>query len=203
MNKDTEMVTDTDGNVYHTITIGSQVWMAENLKTTRYNDGTEIPFITDTAEAWYKLHAPGYCWYNDDESAKDIIGGLYNWHAVDTGKLCPEGWHVPSDEEWTILTDHLGGELVAGGKMKSKDTGLWLSPNTGASNSSGLTIVPAGFRGKSGFIPHAVNSNALLWSSTSFDDADAWTRYLLFDSEAAGRNNGGKYHGFSVRCLKD
>jgi uncharacterized protein (TIGR02145 family) len=203
MNKGTEIISDIDGNVYHTITIGTQVWMAENLKTTKYNDGTEIPFIVDTAAVWYELNAPGCCWYNDDASTKDIIGVLYNWHAVNTGKLCPNGWHIPTDEEWTILTDFLGGEKVAGGKMKATGTELWSSPNTGANNSSGLTVFPAGFRGKTGFIPHAVNSNALFWSSTAFDDVDAWTRYLLFDSEAVGRNNGGKYHGFSIRCLKN
>ncbi len=110
MNKYAEIITDIDGNVYHAITIGKQVWMAENLRTTRYNDGTGIPFIVDNATAWYELHAPGYCWYDDDMFNKDIAGALYNWHAVNTGKLCPKGWHVPSDNEWTILTDFLGGE---------------------------------------------------------------------------------------------
>jgi len=203
MNKGTENITDIEGNVYHTIIIGTQVWMVENLKTTRYNDGTEIPFIVDTSAVWYELNAPGYCWYNDDETTKDRMGGLYNWHVVNTGKVCPKGWHVPTDEEWAILIAYLGGEKVAGGKMKASGTEFWLAPNAGASNSSGLTVLPAGFRGKSGFISHAVNSNALFWSSTAFNDADAWTWYLIYDSEAAGRNNGGKYHGFSIRCIKD
>lgn len=101
------------------------------------------------------------------------------------------------------MIDNLGGENVAGGKMKAVDTELWLDPNTGANNSSGLTVFPVGFRGKTGFITQAVNSNALFWSSTAFDDKDAWTRYLLFDSETIGRKNGGKYHGFSIRCIKD
>ncbi len=202
MNKNTEIITDIDGNIYHTITIGTQVWMVENLKTTKYNDGTEIPFITDTAEAWYELNSPGYCWYNDDESNRKTTGALYNFYALDTGKLCPNGWHVPSDEEWTILTEFIGGEHIAGGKMKETGTSHWLSPNTGATNSSGFTALHSGFRGKKGFIPLSIGT-ALFWSSTAFDDADGWTRYLLFDSEAIGRNNGGKYHGFSIRCLKD
>jgi uncharacterized protein (TIGR02145 family) len=202
MESNTETITDIDGNVYHTVTIGTQVWLVENLKTTKYNDGTEIPFIVDTAIAWYELNKPGYCCYNDEESNKNTIGALYNFHALNTGKLCPKGWHVPTDEEWTILAEYLGGENVAGGKMKAIGTEFWLSPNTGANNSSGFTASSAGFRGKTGFIPHG-NNVALFWSSTAFDEIDGWTRYLLFDNEAIGRNNGGKYHGFSIRCLKD
>jgi uncharacterized protein (TIGR02145 family) len=202
MDKNTEIITDLDGNGYHTITIGTQVWMVENLRTTKYNDGTEIPFIVDTAEAWYELNTPGYCWYDDDKSNKDSIGALYNWHALNTGKLCPKGWHVPTDSDWTILAEYLGGEKIAGGKMKETGITHWFSPNTGATNSSGFTALPAGFRGKTGFIPLSIGT-ALFWSSTAFDDVDGWTRYLLFDSETLGRNNGGKYHGFSIRCLKD
>jgi uncharacterized protein (TIGR02145 family) len=202
MESSTETITDIDGNVYHVVTIGTQVWLVENLKTTKNNDGTEIPFIVDTAAAWYELNEPGYCWFNDDESNKNTTGSLYNFNALNTGKLCPKGWHVPTDEEWTILAEYLGGENVAGGIMKAKGTEFWLSPNTGANNSSGFTAFSVGFRGKTGFIPHG-NSVALFWSSTAFDEIDGWTRYLLFDNEAIGRNNGGKYHGFSIRCLKD
>lgn len=202
MEKNTEIVTDIDGNEYNTITIGTQVWMVENLKTTKYNDGTEVPFILNTDEAWYQLNSPGYCWYNDNETNKETTGALYNWHAVNTGKLAPEGWHVPTDKEWSILVDFLGGETVAGGKMKIADIRSWPGPNTGATNSSGFTALYSSFRGKGGFIP-SDNGTLLLWSSTAYDDLDAWAWYLRFDSEAIGRNHGGKYHGFSVRCLKD
>lgn len=202
MGKNTEIITDIDGNVYHTISIGTQVWMVENLKTTKYNDGTEIPFISDTADAWYALNSPGYCWYNDNETNKETTGALYNWHALNTGKLCPKGWHIPTDKEWSILAEFLGGEIVAGGKMKATGTEFWSSPNTGATNSSGFTALYSSFRGKSGFIPKG-NGTLLFWSSTAHDDVDAWAWYLRFDSEALGRNHGGKYHGFSVRCLKD
>jgi uncharacterized protein (TIGR02145 family) len=200
MKTNAETIKDIDGNVYRTVTIGTQVWMAENLKTTRYNDGTEIPLVTEQS-AWYDLNAPGYCWYNNDENTnRDIYGALYNWYALNTGKLCPPGWHVPSDEEWAVLISYLGGDAIAGGKMKDISTTHWLSPNRGATNSSGFTALPAGFRGKSGFIPGSI---ALFWSSTTFDASDAWTRYLQSESIVAGRNNGGMYHGFSIRCLKD
>lgn len=197
-----EIITDIDGNIYHTIAIGTQVWLVENLKTTKYNDGTEIPFISAPAEAWYELNSPGYCWYNDQEFDKETTGALYNWHAIDTGKLCPEGWHVPTDKEWSILAEFLGGETVAGGKMKTTGTESWSSPNTGATNSTGFTAFYSSFRGKSGFIPSS-NGTLLLWSSTAYDEVDAWAWYLRFDSEALGRHHGGKYHGFAVRCLKD
>lgn len=192
-------LTDIDGNVYHAITIGTQVWLVENLKVTKYADGTAIPLVTDD-KTWFNLKTPGYCWYNNDASNKNIYGALYNWHAVNTGKLCPAGWHVPSDAEWTTLTTYLGGSSMAGGKMKEVGTTHWQSPNSGATNSSGFTATPAGYRGETGFIP---GSNALFWSSTEFDTSTAWIYYLLCDNTAAGRNNGGKYHGCSVRCLKD
>ena len=111
----TPNVVDIDGNVYHTVTIGTQVWMVENLKTTKYNDGTAIPLVTDNT-AWGALTTPGYCWYNNDSATyKNTYGALYNWYAVNTGKLAPTGWHVPTDSEWTVLTTYLGGQSVAGG----------------------------------------------------------------------------------------
>ena len=110
-------VTDVDGNVYHTLKIGSQVWMVENLKTTRYNDSTEITMIEDST-LWNHLTEPACCWMDNDLNNKEPYGGLYNWYAVNTGKLCPDGWHVPTNEEWTELIDYLGGIQVAGGKLK-------------------------------------------------------------------------------------
>ena len=112
-------VTDIDGNAYHTVAIGTQVWMVENLKTTRYNDGTAIPLVTDSA-VWGNLTStPGYCWYNNDMSMyKNLYGALYNWYAVSTEKLAPEGWHVPTNSEWGVLINYLGGDTSAGGAMK-------------------------------------------------------------------------------------
>lgn len=139
-----EEVLDTDGNIYHTVVIGNQVWIVENLKTTRYNDGTSIPLVTGNTE-WINLTTPGYCWYDNDITNKETYGALYNWYAVQTNKICPAGWHVPSDSEWTALTDFLGGESTAGGKLKEAGTMHWDSPNTGATDESGLTLLPGGF----------------------------------------------------------
>ena len=130
--------TDIDGNVYHTVTIGTQIWMVENLKTTRYNDGSPIPFVTDSS-SWSNLTTPGYCWYNNDTTNKNTYGALYNWFAVNTGKLAPTGWHVPTDDEWTTLTTYLGGESIAGGKLKETGTTHWRTPNAGATNEIGFT----------------------------------------------------------------
>jgi len=106
-------ITDIDGNYYTTVTIGTQVWMVENLKTTKYNDGTGIPLVTDNT-VWCNLSTPGYCWYNNDETTyKNPYGALYNWHTVHTGKLCPSGWHVPTDSEWITLTSYFGGMNTA------------------------------------------------------------------------------------------
>ena len=139
------LVTDIDGNVYQTVTIGTQVWMVENLKTTRYIDGTAIPLDTNSS-TWGGLTTPGYCWYNDSAIYGNTYGALYNWYAVNTGKLAPAGWHVPTDSEWTVLTTYLGGETVAGGKLKDTGTTYWQSPNTGATNASGFLALPGGFR---------------------------------------------------------
>ena len=139
-------LTDIDGNVYDTVVIGTQVWMAENLRTTRLNDGTEIPLV-ESDTTWANLRSPGYCWYGDYEAFFRLnhYGALYNFHAVGTGKLCPEGWHVPDTDEWYTLLLFLGDE-IAGGKMKYTGTRDWLQPNTGATNESGFNALPGGFR---------------------------------------------------------
>ena len=200
-------VTDIDGNVYHTVTIGTQTWMVENLKTTKYNDGTAIPLETDDT-AWANLTTPGYCWYNNDAATyKNTYGALYNWFTVNTSKLAPSGWHVPTDAEWTTLTTYLGGETVAGGKMKStgtigSGTGLWDDPNTGATNESGFTAVPAGCRGyNSTFV--SVGLYGFWWSSTEGSTNFAWYRFLSYDTSSAGGNYGKKTYGFSVRCVRN
>lgn len=200
-------VTDIEGNVYKTIKLGTQWWMAENLKTTKYNDGTAIPLVTDSA-AWANLTTPGYCWYNNDAATyKSTYGALYNWYVVYTGKLAPTGWHVPTDAEWTILTTYLGGKDIAGGKMKSTGTieagtGLWHSPNTGATNESGFTAVPAGHRDSSGTFVF-VGKNTYWWSSSAYFIPLAWYRYLGYYGSSVGRDGNYGYYGYSVRCLRD
>ena len=195
-------VTDIDGNTYKTITIGTQVWMQENLKVTKLNDGTAIDLVTDNIE-WGDTGSPGYCWYDNDVNNKGTYGGYYNCYTVMTGKLCPDGWHVPSDAEWTILTDYLGGEEVAGGKMKETGTTHWLSPNTGATNESGFTALPGGYR-------HRYSSSdqlgeyAYFWSSTNKESIDEYyLRDLDYDDTAASRYTNFYNNGLQVRCVKD
>ncbi|MEI6754179.1 MAG: FISUMP domain-containing protein [Paludibacter sp.] len=197
-------VTDIDGNVYHTITIGTQTWMVENLKTTTYNDGAAIPNVTDDT-AWKALTTPAYCWYNNDAATfKNTYGALYNWYAVNTGKLAPIGWHVPSDAEWTTLTDYLGGGNVAGGKLKEIGTTHWLSPNYGATNEIGFSALPGGRR--EGYWDGAFSTlgeDGGWWCETEFSTWNAWYRNMFNLNSAVGRSNYYKYNGFSVRCVRD
>jgi uncharacterized protein (TIGR02145 family) len=205
-------VSDIDGNLYKTIQIGSQVWLAENLKTTRYHDGTQIPEVADQSE-WQNRKSAAYCWYNNDASSfKAVYGALYNWYAVNTGKLCPSGWHVPTLDEWKILAAYLGGDGVAGGKLKETGTGRWFSPNAGATNSSGFAAVPGGLRDKSYFW---INTMSKWWASdrdtTTMDfGVDNYFPDPIYNSLIL-RENGSDFYigsslvstGQSVRCIKD
>jgi uncharacterized protein (TIGR02145 family) len=192
---------DIDGNIYTSVLIGTQIWMAENLKTTKYNDGTEIPLITDPAE-WSGLVTPGYCWYKNDETTyKDPYGALYNWYTLNTGKLCPTGWHAASNDEFTALVTFLGGNLVAGGKLKETGIIHWNSPNTGATNETGFTGVAAGFRNPAGsFI--AFGAMNYFWSATD-NGGFPYCLFLYFDVTNAYQDTSDKPYGLSVRCVKD
>jgi len=200
-------VTDIDGNVYNTVTIGTQCWMVENLKTTRYNDGTNIPNVTDSSQ-WVWLNTGAWCYYNNDYANKAIYGNLYNWHAVNTGLLAPIGWHVPTREEVITLRDYLGGRTVSGGKLKSNSS-LWLTPNTGANNSSGFTALPGGSR-MNPFNPDFYNEGkyGYWWTSsivTCCVSGFANKYSLLYNSpyfEAETQSNNMRV-GYSVRCIKD
>ena len=196
-------VTDIDGNVYRTVKIGTQVWMAENLKTTKYRNGDPIANVTNGA-SWKALTTGAYCWYNNDAANKVTYGGLYNWFAVaDSRKIAPTGWHVPTDAEWTVLTDFLGGLKVAGGKLKENGTSHWRTPNTGATNSCGFTALPGGYRyNGDGSFSH-VGDIGYWWSSTAYGASDAWGRYLGDYNAYAYRNYNNKQGGFSVRCVRD
>ena len=195
-------ITDIDGNIYHTVVIGNQTWMIENLKTTKYNDGTVIPLVSDSA-AWANLTTPEYCWYKNDSAVyKNTYGGLYNWYAVNTGRLAPTGWHVPTDDEWSTLITYLGGEIVAGGKLKEVETTHWNSPNTGATNETGFSALPGGCcdcYGACGDIGLAGG----WWSATAFDDTMLWTRAMTNNYETVARVIMYKNFGFSVRCVQD
>ena len=197
-------ITDIDGNVYHTVTIGTQVWLVENLKVTHYRNGDPIPNVTDDAQ-WNSLTTGAYCNYSNDANNTDTYGCLYNWYAVNDGRnICPTGWHVPTNEEWSTLEMYLGGSSVAGGKMAEAGTThwSWLSPYTGATNESGFTALPGGFRFPSeGY--EGMGSFASFWSSTEVESDYAGERNLnCYDSEV-GSIGGSKTFGHSVRCVQD
>jgi uncharacterized protein (TIGR02145 family) len=195
-------VTDIDGNVYKTITIGTQIWMAENLRTTRYNDGTAIPLVKDEA-AWAGLSTSGYCWYrNEEANFKETYGALYNWYSINTNKLCPMGWQVASDAEWTALTTYLGGESVAGGKLKETGTTYWVDPNSGATNELGYTALPGGFRYYDGKF-FDFGFSGYWWSSEESSESRAYFRFMYFDDSNFYRFNNAKKMGLSIRCIKD
>jgi len=193
---------DADGNVYHTVKIGTQTWTVENLRTTKYNDGTAISEVTDQTE-WKNCTTPGYCWYNNDETAnKSTYGALYNWYAVNTGKLAPEGWHVPTDADWNILAAYLGGESVAGGALKEAGTTHWTSPNTGANNSSSFSALPGGYRSFDGYF-FSIGNYGYWWSATEGNASVAYGRSLGYDYSDLDRYNYYKSCGFSVRLVRD
>ena len=197
-------VTDIDGNVYSTVTIGTQVWLAENLKVTHYRNGEPIPKVTDNTE-WSNLITGAYCNYDNDANNADTYGSLYNWYAVnDSRNIAPTGWHVPTDEEWQTLVDYLGGDDIAGGKMKETGTTHWNSPNEGATNESGFSALPGGYRYGNGNY-YSMGGNASFWSSTEYDSDSnyAWARYLFVNFPGILDNGSGKRYGFSVRCVRD
>lgn len=198
-------VTDIEGKVYKTVKIGNQWWMAENLKVTKLNDGTPIP-IVELQSTWEntQLTDPMMCYYNNDIANKDQYGGLYNWFAVNTGKLAPAGWHVPTDADWNKLVTYLGGDDVAGAKLKEAGETHWSAGNTGT-NSSGFAAVGGGFRTNTGFFNF--KSIGTLWSVTEKDPINA-CYYGFWDDKdgvynGSSQQGGDKHIAFSVRCVKD
>ena len=211
-------VTDIDGNVYHTVKIGNQVWSVENLRTTKYNDGTAIPLVTDGGR-WANLTTPGYCWYDNDINHKSKYGALYNWYAVDTKKLAPKGWHVPTDEEWTILEKYLiANGYNWGGKIEGNKIAKSLAAKTDwktdtdpgtigndltRNNRSGFSALPGGFRYYSGGFNY-IGYGGYWWSATEDDASVAYDRGLYYDlGDLLRYNYYGKSCGFSVRLLRD
>jgi uncharacterized protein (TIGR02145 family) len=207
-------LSDIAGNYYKTIQIGAQVWMAENLRATSFNDGTSIPNITNDSQ-WGKQTTPAYCWYdNDSVSYKLSNGALYNWFAVNSGKLCPTGWHVPTDLEWTTLIYYLGGNNLALGKLQETGTAHWTSMNPEATNSSGFTALATGARtgDVSRFFWNGLGSTGNWWSSSKYPVVDglpvssAWQlplSYFKYGTTTVLLTFGSYTYGLSVRCLKD
>jgi len=201
---DPNVCKDIDGNTYRTVQIGNQLWMAENLKVTHYRNGDAIPNVTDNAE-WLNLTTGACCSYDNNSSNASTYGYLYNWFTVNDGRyIAPAGWHVPTDAEWQILVDYLGGNSVAG-KLREAGTNHWDSPNSGATNESGFTALPGGWRhhfGDGSFSD--LGSNACFWTATEYDADNAWSRYLGHNNYLlVYRTYIGKQGGLSVRLLRD
>jgi uncharacterized protein (TIGR02145 family) len=203
---------DGDNNYYPVVQINTSLWMAENLKTTKYNDGTAILNVTDNI-TWAAATTGAYCDYNNTPANSTTYGRLYNWFVVDNnaatkvasngGKnVCPTSWHVPSDAEWTTLTTFLGGVSVAGGKLKETGTTHWKAPNTGATNETGFTALPGGYRYFSGSYNYIVDFG-YWWSSTEQSTTTAWFRYMYWANTYVNRDYDIKKFGFSVRCVRD
>lgn len=199
--KDKTTVTDIDGNEYATVTIGNQVWMTSELKTTKYNDGSVIPVVTDIV-AWSNLTTGAVCDYSNDATKSAVYGKLYNWYAVNSNKLCPTGWHAPSKAEWESFDNALGGASVAGGKIKETGTTHWLSPNTGATNESGFTALGGGYRNYQGAFKD-FNYIVGYWSSTQSDATFAYHRSAWASNASVDTYAVNKKTGFNVRCIQD
>ena len=201
-------VSDIDGNTYKTIQIGTQTWMAENLKTTKFNDSSSIDGVLDDILWWY-LARPAYCWYGNNANNMAIYGALYNWYSIDAEtnrhkNICPAGWHVPTDTEWTTLTDHLGGYSIAGGALKETGKLHWITPNFGATNESGFTALPGGYRDYNGkFNSYGIGFSGYWWSSPDSNNSGVLFRHLFYYYSSVHIVEGAKNDGFSVRCIMD
>lgn len=198
----TGTVADIDGNVYQTVKIGNQWWMAENLKAIRYRNGESIPNVTDNG-TWAGIATGARCDYANNETNVAVYGRLYNWPAVhDLRNIAPAGWHVPSDAEWQTLIDHLGGQDVAGGKMKEAGTAHWTPYNVDATNESGFTGLPGGARLYDGAYTD-MGGCGLFWSTTAYDDSYAWFVSLGYAGTSVLRDYNNKPLGYSIRCVRD
>jgi len=201
---ETGSMTGNDGKVYKTVKIGNQVWMAENLRETKYRNGDTIPEVTDDVE-WGGLTTSARCVYDNSESNADIYGYLYNWFAVADGRnIAPSGWRVPTDADWTTLVNYLGGGYRAeGSKMKEAGTWHWTLPNREATNESGFTALPGGYRANGNGYFNYLGNIAHFWSATEYNTNDAWDRVLYYDHSGVDRNYDNKRNGFSVRLIRD
>jgi uncharacterized protein (TIGR02145 family) len=198
-----QTVTDADGNIYSTVSIGNQVWLGENLRTTKFSNNDPIAMVLDSAQ-WPVQTAAAYCYYNNDSSYVNPYGNLYNWYTVnDARNVCPTGYHVPTAAEWADLVSFLGGETVAGGKLKEQGFSHWLSPNTGADNSSNFTALPSGWRANNNGVYENLGYMCYLWASTLQTADDADIILLGHDSPACYASNSVKLTGLPIRCIQN
>lgn len=197
------VVTDIDGNKYHTVAVGNQVWLAENLRVAHYRNGDPVLPVT-SPEIWSSLTTGAYCSYLNLPENALVYGYLYNGYAIlDDRNICPAGWHVPSEAEWFTLIRFLGGEMAAGGKLKEAGLGHWENPNTGAENGIGFTALPAGYRNDSGVFGNQKIS-AIFWSSSGYNTDHQWYHYLYYNYQGIYRDYfHNMQHGFSIRCIYD
>ena len=195
--------TDLNGNTYKSIIIDTLEWLSENLRTSTYANGEAIPNVSDAT--WGDIGQGAWCFYQNNSQFNDPYGKLYNWYAVADGrKLCPSGWHVPSNYEWTLLQNYLGGGDVAGGKLKEIGTIHWASPNSGASNLSGFTGLPGGDRrGATNSVFEVITTLGRHWSSTPINTNEAYGFDLSGGATNLGKNQFNRSYGFSVRCVRD
>ena len=199
--------TDADGNVYTSVTIGNQEWMVENLRTTKYNDGTPIPNVTNNSQ-WENLSTGAWSHYDNDSQYEATYGKLYNWYAVNTSKLCPTGWHVPTDAEWTVLTDYLtaNGHNGAEGTALKATSGWddYNGQNGNGTDDYGWLGLPGGYRSGIGSFNASIGYSVYWWSSSQSNSASAtWSRYLYSFNDNVYRSLSSLRAGFSVRCLRD
>ena len=185
---------------YEPVQIGNQIWMKRNLHESRYRNGDPIPEVRDSAQ-WANLTTGAWCYYKNNQNS--IFGKLYNWYAVnDPRGLAPQGWHIPSDSEWKVLTNFLGGEEIAGGKLKDSTTNYWLKLSSGATNESGFYALPGGYRQFDSKFGDAGNY-ANWWSSAESSITSAWFFNIVSEYNYLYRIDDDKKYGFSVRCVKD
>jgi uncharacterized protein (TIGR02145 family) len=206
----TGTVIDIEGNVYKTVEIGTQTWMAENLKTSLLNDSSSIldncsHIITVLNDTGYvNVLTTGYCWYNNvSDTTRNHFGALYNFYAVETGKLCPIGWHVPDEAEWNILTDYLGGKSIAGGKLKAPGSRYWDIPNRGATDESGFNALPGGQRYGSRNTFSGIREFGYWWTSSTRNVGIATTKYILYDNTAIFEDEVPQTTACSIRCIRN
>jgi len=199
-------VTDADGNVYHTVTIGKQTWMAENLKTTKYRNGEPIPCVSGSP-IWDDIISGAYCDYDNDTNSSKTYGRLYNWYAVvDKRNIAPPGWHVPTAEEWKELTTYLGGDSIAGRMLKEKGAAHWKGAlpwhitDTSTTNETGFTALPGGWGGSS-FCYKGIDGN--WWSSSEGGEGQALLMTMTYDRSYARGGASQRCNAFSVRCVMD
>lgn len=198
--KGSDLPTDGDGNIYDTVHIGTQIWLAENLKTTKYNNGGSIPYVTDN-DQWASTTSAAFCWYENNSIVKEDYGALYNWWAVNVSYLCPVDYHVSVKAEWQTLIDYLGGEEIAGEKLKATGTQFWTAENR-ATNESGFTAMPGGMRSPKDGTYSVMRNYGFWWGLTQ---AGEYATRLRMDHSSSNAiiTNWFKESGFSVRCIKD